>query len=53
MEVAALALQQAQSQTNLAMNVLKKNAQAEQALVNMITQAAASGGRGQVVDVTV
>jgi len=54
MEVSAIMLQQAGSQTNLGLAMLKKNAQAEQSMVNMIAQSAPpTGGRGQNLDVTV
>lgn len=53
MEVSAAALQQVTAQTNAALSMVKKNAQAEQALVNMIAQNTPSGGRGQNLDITV
>ena len=56
MEVAAVALQQAGSQTNAALSMVKKNAQAEQALSNALTQSAQSsptGPRGQNLDIMV
>jgi len=40
-------------QTNLALSFIKKNAQADQSLVNMIAQSSPSGGRGQNVDMSV
>lgn len=53
MEVAAIALQQASSQTNTALAMVKQAVQAEQALVNAIAQSSPSGGRGQNLDVSV
>ena len=55
MEIAAVTLQQAGSQTNLALSLLKKNTQSDQSLVNMIAQSAqpSAGSRGQNLDVTV
>ena len=56
MEIAALALQQASLQTNIAMAMIKQGAQTEQSLVNMIAQtiqSSPSGGRGQSLDITV
>lgn len=52
MEVAAVAIQQAQAQTNAALSMVKKNAQADQALVNVIEQTIRSG-RGQNLDISV
>lgn len=54
MEVSAIAVQQAQSQLNASAAMLKKNAQAEQALINIIAesqQSAPTGGRGQNLDI--
>jgi len=45
--------QQSNAQTSLAMSFIKKNAQAEESVVNMIAQSSPSGGRGQNVDLTV
>ena len=53
MEVAAAALQQAGTQTNVALSMLKKNAQAEQAIANMLQQSSASGSRGNNLDITI
>lgn len=57
MEIAVLAAQQAQAQTNAALAMVRNNAKAEQAAVTNLAeqalQAAASGGRGQVLDITV
>ncbi|MFH1157357.1 MAG: hypothetical protein V1721_00490 [Pseudomonadota bacterium] len=56
MELAALALQQASLQTNIALALIKNNAQTEQALVNMIAQtvqSSPSGGRGKNIDISV
>lgn len=52
MEVAALAAQQAQYQMNAALSMVKKNAEADQALVNVLVQNSADF-RGQNFDVTV
>lgn len=52
MEAAALTAQQASLQQNLSLSFVKKNAQAEQSLVNMIAQNS-SPERGQNLDVTV
>ncbi len=53
MDVAAIALQQAGSQTNTALSMLKRTAQAEQSLVNVIAQSVSNGRRGQNLDITV
>lgn len=56
MEVAAVTLQQAGAQTNTALSMLKKNAQAEQSLATVLAHSAQSSptsGRGQNLDVTV
>jgi hypothetical protein len=56
MEISAVAVQQAQSQNAFASAMLKKTAQSEQALVNLVDQAVQSGGsasRGQNLDITV
>lgn len=55
MEVAAIALQQANAQTNLGLSLMKKSAQADQALINVLDQTVQSsgGGRGQNLDITV
>ncbi len=45
--------QQLSAQSNVALSFIKKNAQADQSLVNMISQSSPSGGRGQNVDLTV
>jgi len=45
--------QQGSLQTNLAMSFIKKNAQAEESVVNMIAQSSSSGGRGQNVNLNV
>lgn len=52
MEVAALAAQQANLQMNTALSMVKKNAEAEQSLVNVLVQNTGAG-RGQNFDVTV
>ncbi len=52
----ALVAQQAQLQTNVALSMIKKNAQADQKLINTIAQAvqsAPTAGRGSLLDVTV
>jgi hypothetical protein len=53
MDLAAIAvgLQQASLQQNIALTVLKQNAQQEQALVQMT--ASVAGGRGQALDISV
>lgn len=53
MDVAAVALQQVASQTNVGLSILKQNAKEQQALVDLVTQAAATGSRGQKLDITV
>ena len=45
--------QQSNAQTNLSVSILKKNAQAEESVVNMIEQSSPSGGRGQNVDLSI
>jgi len=52
MEVASVAVQQASSQTNAGVAMLKKTAQAEQAVVQALTQSS-NGARGQLLDITV
>lgn len=54
METSAIVLQQAQLQTNIALSMVKKNAQADQKFVEMIAQnsPSPSSGRGQLLDVT-
>lgn len=51
MELAAVAVQQAQAQSAIALAVLKANAQAEQALVNMIDQMVPKGSLGSQLDI--
>ena len=53
MEVVAVTLQQTGSQTSAALSMIKKDAQTERTIVNMIAQSAASGSRGQNLDITV
>lgn len=55
MDTNPIALQQAQLQANIAMAMVKKNAQADQKFVEMIAQntPAPTSGRGQLLDVTV
>lgn len=57
MEIAILAAQQAQTQTNAALAMIRNNAKAEQAAVTGLAeqalQAGASGGRGTMLDISV
>ena len=48
-----ISAQQSNLQNNATLSFIKQNAQADQSLVNMITQSSPSGGRGQNVDLTV
>lgn len=52
MEIAALGTQQAMAQSKMSMAMVKQSAQAEQAIVDLITSAA-SGNRGQNLDISV
>jgi len=52
MEVSAVALQQAGANARTAVAMVKKAAEADQAVVNLIAQSSPSSGRGQIVDVT-
>lgn len=52
MEIAALAVNQQMAQSSLATNMVKQNAKAEAAIVELI-QSAAGQGRGQNLDITV
>ena len=45
--------QQSNLQNNLAMSFIRKNAQTEESVVNMIAQSSPAGERGQNVDLTV
>ncbi len=47
----ATAMQQSSLQQNVALSVLKQNAQADQSLAQMIQSVA--GGRGQALDISV
>lgn len=47
----AVAMQQTSLQQTVALNMLKQNAQEEQAIVQMI--ASVAGGRGQALDISV
>ncbi len=56
MELAALALQQAQLQTNIGMAMIKQGSQNEQNLINMIAQSiqsSPSAGCGQNLDISI
>ena len=53
MDVSTLAAQQVVAQNKMTMSMVKQSAKAEQALVNMIQQAASSSGRGQNLNITV
>ena len=52
MDVSSIGVQQAAYQTKATTALIRQNAEAEQALANALTQAAATNGRGQIVDVT-
>lgn len=51
MEVAAVAVQQAMLQSNLGLAMVKKNADMQQAMVNMIAETVNATGRGQMVNI--
>jgi hypothetical protein len=56
MDVSSVSLQQAGPQTDAALSMLKKNVEADQAIVNVIQKSIRSsptGGRGNNLDVTV
>jgi hypothetical protein len=53
MEVAAVAIQQAAGQRDVALSLVKQQARSDQALVNMIAQSIPSGGRGGNLDITI
>ena len=54
MEVAALAMQQVVAQSAASMSMIKQAAQADQALVDLVSQTASSSPfRGQNLDVSV
>jgi hypothetical protein len=51
--VTAVAIKQAQGQSQMAMSMVKQANKAEQAIVNMIADTAASGSRGQNLNILV
>lgn len=50
---AAISIQQSSLQQNLGINVVKQQAQAQQEIVNVISNAIASNGRGQNLNISV
>lgn len=53
MEVAAVVVQQAMLQQSLSIAMVKAQANVEQALVDMVAQAAAANGNGTNLDISV